>query len=251
MATDGASCEPDFSRAPEDAAGATAEAAVTEVPGWARGGCRRGPGLRLHRACPPGAFRKPRLPGVPPPHGASRPEPGSRRVRRLPGLRIPSCPFPALREAVPVRSVLGAPCVRPERPLRPLPRLRRGLARGGGWGVFVSELDPHCSPPAVRVIEGSCLGAAWHLSADPGRRLGGDGLSPGRCGDAHCVCVFLCLRPLERGSVPGCGRCCPPLRVGALGSSCLLPRHLVRGGKVSSFFPRRCARWRARWRFST
>ncbi|XP_036086889.1 cortactin-binding protein 2 isoform X5 [Rousettus aegyptiacus] len=30
MATDGASCEPDFSRAPEDAAGATAEAAVTE-----------------------------------------------------------------------------------------------------------------------------------------------------------------------------------------------------------------------------
>ncbi|KAM6152582.1 cortactin-binding protein 2 isoform 2-T2 [Erethizon dorsatum] len=32
MATDGASCEPDLSRAPEDAAAATAEAAVTEVP---------------------------------------------------------------------------------------------------------------------------------------------------------------------------------------------------------------------------
>lgn len=44
MATDGASCEPDLSRAPEDAAGAAAEAAVTEFLGRAGGECRRGLG---------------------------------------------------------------------------------------------------------------------------------------------------------------------------------------------------------------
>lgn len=68
MATDGASCEPDFSRAPEDAAGATAEAAVTEVQGWARGQSRRGPGSRLASR----ALHKPGMPPprVPPPQGA-------------------------------------------------------------------------------------------------------------------------------------------------------------------------------------
>ncbi|KAL6034543.1 hypothetical protein STEG23_034981, partial [Scotinomys teguina] len=40
MATDGASCEPDLSRAPDDPAGATAEASVTEFPGL-RERCRR------------------------------------------------------------------------------------------------------------------------------------------------------------------------------------------------------------------
>lgn len=59
MATDGASCEPDFSRAPEEAAGAPAEAAVTEVPGWARG-----TGMGAF-----GALRKPRLFRVPFPPG--------------------------------------------------------------------------------------------------------------------------------------------------------------------------------------
>lgn len=44
MATDSASCEPDLSRAPGDAEGATAEAAVTEFPGH-RDRCRRGLGL--------------------------------------------------------------------------------------------------------------------------------------------------------------------------------------------------------------
>lgn len=84
MATDGASCEPDFSRAPEEAAGAPAEAAVTEVPGWARG-----TGMGAF-----GALRKPRLfrvpfpPGVPS-WGASSPEAGARRP---PGLGIPPAP---------------------------------------------------------------------------------------------------------------------------------------------------------------
>lgn len=44
MATDGASCEPDLSRAPDDPAGATAEAAVTEFPGL-RERCRCGLGV--------------------------------------------------------------------------------------------------------------------------------------------------------------------------------------------------------------
>lgn len=86
MATDGASCEPDFSRAPEDAAGATAEAAVTEVPGWARGECRRGLGFGLDPACAPVRSASPGSLGcplpwgtslrVPPPCGASRLSPG-------------------------------------------------------------------------------------------------------------------------------------------------------------------------------
>ena len=53
MATDGASCEPDFSRAAEEAARAPAEAAVTEVPGWARGSGVGAPGA----LCQPGLFR--------------------------------------------------------------------------------------------------------------------------------------------------------------------------------------------------
>lgn len=44
MATDGASCEPDLSRGPDDPAGATAEAAVTEFPGLQER-CRRGLGV--------------------------------------------------------------------------------------------------------------------------------------------------------------------------------------------------------------
>lgn len=50
MATDGASRESDFIRAPEDAAGAPAEATVTEVPDWARGAWRRGLGSLLEPA---------------------------------------------------------------------------------------------------------------------------------------------------------------------------------------------------------
>lgn len=44
MATDGASCEPDLSRAPDDSEGATAEAAVTEFPGRQER-CRCGMGV--------------------------------------------------------------------------------------------------------------------------------------------------------------------------------------------------------------
>lgn len=54
---------------------------------------------------------------------------------------------------------------------------------------FEANLTPHCSPLAARVVVGACLGVAWHLSADPGKQPAGDGSSPGRCGDAHCVCV--------------------------------------------------------------
>lgn len=202
MATDGASCEPDFSRAPEDAAGATAEAAVTEVPGWAREGRRRGPGFRLDRACTLGRSASPgsqgsSLPGAPSPRGsAAQARVGAGEAAAW--APDPFCPFPALREAVPVRPVLGTLRVRPERPLRPLSRGRRGLAGGGGRGVFLGELDPHCSPLAARVVGASVSGLPGisqrtleGSSGVTGRRQAGVGIP--------IVCVRVCACSCARG----------------------------------------------------
>lgn len=120
MATDGASCEAGFFRGPEDAAGATAEATVTEIPGRARGECGRGPGSRGEPARSrgsagagsPGAPLVRRAPalGCPPAQW-----PGPRGARRPPGLGSPGC-FPSLAgssRAARVRGFLrasGAPC---------------------------------------------------------------------------------------------------------------------------------------------
>lgn len=86
MATDGASCEPDFSRAPEDAAGAPAEAAVIEVPGWARDAGLGAPRGAPHARALPGAlFSEYPLHGV-----ASSPEAGASRSSGL-GISFALC----------------------------------------------------------------------------------------------------------------------------------------------------------------
>lgn len=163
MATDGASCEPDFSRASEDAAGAAAEAAVTGVPGRARGTSRLGPVSRLDPACDPGrpeSLGSPlcAFPVVPFLGMSSWPEARAFGVRRLPGLGIPL--------------VLSEPSGKHPRPLgcrgfprasratpTPFPWLWSPLARGEGRGVFPGELDTpsHCSPLPARVAVGACL----------------------------------------------------------------------------------------------
>lgn len=145
MATDGASCEPDFSRAPEDAAGATAEAAVTEVQGWGgdRGDAGRGHGWRpgaLHQSGRP-------PPRVPPPQGAFIARGQSLWGGVAPRAGDRSCPFrapwaAARREAAGSAGCSGLPaCARCD-PRPTPPSLQSALARGETWGVFPGELEP-------------------------------------------------------------------------------------------------------------
>lgn len=195
MATDGASCESDFIRAPEDAAGDTAEATVTKVPDWARGECRRGLGSLLEPACDPELCLSLGSPECPFPRGA--PTLGC-PLGQWPGpVGLDGCLrwgsfqcFPSPARSSPVRPVLGASYVRPLRPLSPL---RSGLAREEGWRVFPGKFDP---PPHTHTLFSSLLsrgcgcvspGCLAPLSG-PRKAAKGGGSSLSRCGDVHCVC---------------------------------------------------------------
>lgn len=254
MATDGASCEPDFSRVPEDAAGATAEAAVTEVPGWARG-----PGMGA-----PGRSASPRSSGcpflrVPLPRGALRAGGRVEWGQAVVGLRIPLVLSQPRGKQPPSARFSGLPaCV-------PCDPYAHSLSGGRVWpparaGVcFLANLTPHCSPLAARVVVGACLVGAWHLSADPGTQRGEADHRRAGVG-MPIVCVRVPEAPGERPRARLWALL--PLSAGALGPSCLLPHHLVvlavweRWGGVRWGWGGGCScssrnDTRARWRFST
>lgn len=170
----------------------------------------------------PGALRKPGLPGappprVPPPCGASRLEPGSRRVRRPPGLGIaPVLPQPCGEQswAAWFWGSLRLSCTTP----LPTPSAAVGFGQGGGWRALLGELDPPlfascCARGGGRVFLGCLASLRGPRKAATGRRV----IARQVWGCPLCVCVHVPEAPLERPGV-GLWALLPPAERRSLGS---------------------------------